>query len=269
MKNLNDALAEQEADATEAFLNALPELNPGESFRFACHPEVPCFNACCSDLTLMLTPYDVLRLRRSLNISSTDFLNHFAVRATLPDTGFPMPRLKMREERLKRCPFVSPEGCKVYPNRPGACRTYPLGRASRLDEAGAVVEQFFIVREPHCQGFEEASTWTAPNWLADQDLTAYNAYNDRYMRMMSLARAKQARLSDKQEQMVWLAQYQPDAFQEFIASRDLFRLVEIDEARQARVLAEEEEALIFGIDWLELVFFGNEEGLRRKRHPMP
>jgi hypothetical protein len=87
--------------------------------------------------------------------------------------------------------------------------------------------------------------------------------------LMSLARGKGARLTDKQEQMVWLALYQPDEFQKFIAKMDLFRLVEIDEARKARVLADEEAALDFGLDWLELVFFGIEEGLRRKRHPMP
>ncbi|WP_428568185.1 MAG: YkgJ family cysteine cluster protein [Solidesulfovibrio sp. DCME] len=269
MKDLNDALAEGQADATEAFLESLPELAAGETFRFACHPQVPCFNACCSDLTLMLTPYDVLRLRRALGVSSADFLTHFAHRVTIPDSGFPMPRLKMREERQKRCPFVSAEGCKVYGNRPGACRTYPLGRASRLDEAGNVMEQFFVVREPHCQGFEEEANWDAAAWLADQELAVYNAANDRYMRLMALARGKGARLTSKQEQMVWLALYQPDAFQDFIAKMDLFRLVEIDEGRKAAVAADEEAALAFGLDWLELAFFGIEEGLRRKRPPRP
>lgn len=269
MKDLNDALVENEADATDAFLKSLPELKPGASFRFACHPDVPCFNACCSDLTLMLTPYDALRLRRALGVSSTDFINHFAVRVTAPDTGFPMLRLAMREEREKRCPFVSPEGCKVYADRPGACRTYPLGRATRLDAKGHVVEQFFVVKEPHCQGFEEAASWDAPSWLADQDLAAYNQANDRYMRLMALARGKGAALSAKQTQMVWLAQYQPDAFQEFIGKMGLFRLVAIDEARQERVMSDEEEALIFGLDWLELAFFGCEDHLRRRRQPAP
>ncbi len=266
MKDLNEAVAASEADATDAFLKSLPELKPGQAFQFACHPAVPCFNACCSDLNLMLTPYDALRLRKALGIAAIDFINHFATRFTAPDTGFPMLRLKMREERQKRCPFVSEAGCKVYADRPGACRTYPLGRATRLGQAAEVVEQFFVVREPHCQGFEQASTWTAPDWLADQDLAAYNHYNDRYMLLMALARGKGAALSAKQAQMVWLAQYQPDAFQEFIGKMGLFNLVEIDAARQERILSDEEEALVFGLDWLELAFFGREERLRRKRH---
>jgi Fe-S-cluster containining protein len=266
MQDLNKAVAASDADATEAFLDSLPELRPGQTFHFACHPGVPCFNACCSDLNLMLTPYDALRLRRSLRVSATDFLNHFTVRYTLPDTGFPMPRLAMGQDPEKRCPFVSEAGCRVYPDRPGACRTYPLGRATRLDATENVVEQFFVVREPHCRGFEEATSWEAPAWLADQDLARYNAANDRYLLLMALARGKGAALTDKQTRMVWLALYQPDAFQEFIGKMGLFRLVDLDWERQERVLADEEEALTFGLDWLELAFFGRETRLRRKRH---
>ena len=66
--------------------------------------------------------------------------------------------------------------------------------------------------------------------------------------------------------MVWLAQYQPDAFQEFINKMGLFNLVEIAEDRKERILADEEEALTFGLDWLELAFFGLQDKLRRKRH---
>jgi len=269
MQDLNDAVAANEADATEAFLKSLPELKAGESFHFACHPDVPCFNACCSDLTLMLTPYDALRLRRALGITASEFIHHFAARFIVPGTGFPMLRLRMLDERQKRCPFVSPEGCKVYADRPGACRTYPLGRATRLDAQDNVVEQFFVVREPHCRGFEEVAAWDARSWLADQDLAVYNQFNDRYMRLMALARDKGAALSDKQTQMVWLAQYQPDAFQDFIAKMGLFNLVEIDEARRQRVLSDEEETLTFGLDWLELAFFGRQDRLRRKPHVAP
>lgn len=266
MKDLNDALVENQADATEAFLKSLPELKPGETFRFACHPEVPCFNACCSDLTLMLTPYDALRLRRALGVSPSDFINHFAVRFVAPDTGFPMLHLKMREERQKRCPFVSPEGCKVYGDRPGACRTYPLGRATKLDDDGGVIEQFFVVKEPHCRGFEENRDWSAAGWLTDQDLAVYNRFNDRYMFLMALTRGKGVGLSPKQIQMVWLAQYQLDEFRELIGKMGIFNLVEIDAARKERIMTDEEETLLFGLDWLELVFFGRQERLRRKRH---
>ena len=52
-------------------------------FRFACHPEVPCFMVCCRKLTLPLYPYDIIMLKKRLAIHSADFLG----RHTL-DPGF-------------------------------------------------------------------------------------------------------------------------------------------------------------------------------------
>ena len=81
-----------EKDASREFMENLPELEPGKTFCFACHPEVPCFNRCCAELTLPLTPYDVLRLRRHMNnMPSEAFLNDFTRMRTFPDTGFPLP----------------------------------------------------------------------------------------------------------------------------------------------------------------------------------
>ena len=42
-------------DPTEEFLRRHPAVQPGQSFAFACHPGVACFNACCSNLRLNLT----------------------------------------------------------------------------------------------------------------------------------------------------------------------------------------------------------------------
>lgn len=254
----------EERDATAAFLDSLPELRTGQTFRFACHPEVPCFNACCGDLNLPLTPYDALRLRRALKLPSDQFLSLYATLSMAPDTGFPMLRLNMAQDRDKPCPFVTPKGCAVYANRPGACRTYPLGRATRLDADGRVVEQFFVVREDHCRGFEETADWGAPQWLADQGLEAYYAFNDRYMRLMALAKERGARLSQKQANMVWLCQYRPDAFTAFITQMGILERLEMSEERKGEVLADEEACLTFGLDWLELTLFGLEERLRRK-----
>ena len=205
-------------DATQAFLDSLPELRPGERFGFACHPGVTCFNACCSDLTLVLTPYDVLRLRRALALSGREFIARHARTALAPDTGFPQLRLAMRDDLPgKPCPFVTPQGCGVYPHRPGACRTYPLGRAARTGDDGQVVEQFFVVREEHCRGFEQDASWTSAEWLGDQDLAAYNAANDRYMLLLAQAR-EHGLLDRKQANLVFLAAYNLDAFRDFLAN---------------------------------------------------
>ena len=252
-------------DATQAFLDELPELKPGEKYAFKCYPGVRCFNACCGDLNLMLTPYDVLRLRRALGKDSREFMQiHGDVRTT-PGTGFPMVRLRMLDNERHSCPFVRESGCSVYENRPGACRTYPLGRATQPGPDGEVVEQFFIVKEPHCKGFEETSEWSGAEWLQDQGLESYNASNDRYMRLMALWRQRGVPLSEKQVNMAFLALYQVEQFQKFIADMGMFQRLDITEERVQAVLANEEAALDFALDWLELILLGSCDNLSPKR----
>jgi len=255
-------------DATEEFLRDLPELAPGHSFRFRCHPAVPCFNACCGDLNLMLTPYDVLRLRQCLGLPSQEFIAAFADQLAAPDTGFPLLHLRMVDGVPGRpCPFVRASGCAVYPDRPGACRTYPLGRAARVGEDGEIVEQFFIVREDHCRGFEDDSPWTSGDWLADQDLQAYNASNDRYLRLADQARRSGARLNPSQANMAYLALFNLDAFTRFIRDVRLFDKIVAAPGRAEAVLASEAEALDFGFDWLELSMFGHNQSIARPGEP--
>jgi len=43
-------------------------------FQFNCNPGVSCFTQCCQDVTIVLTPYDVLRLKNGLKISSGEFM---------------------------------------------------------------------------------------------------------------------------------------------------------------------------------------------------
>lgn len=252
-----------EKDATQEFLDSLPELKSGEAFRFACHPGVGCFNACCGDLNLVLTPYDVLRLRRGLGgMSSRDFVAAHAETAVQPDTGFPMLKLRMAEGPGRPCPFVRPEGCSLYADRPAACRTYPLGRATRLGPDGALEEQFFVVREDHCQGFAEAREWTSRTWLADQGLAPYNAAGDRFMRLLSDWRATGRALDGRRASMAFLALYQPDDFQRFLRDMKVFERLEAAPDREERVLADEEAALDFGLDWLGLTLLGRAGALR-------
>ena len=217
-----------------------------------------------AELTLPLTPYDVLRLRRHMNnMPSEAFLNDFTRMRTFPDTGFPLPLLRMLEGPGEPCPFVTPGGCSVYENRPGACRFYPLGRGTKMGHEG-VDERFFLVREPHCHGFDEGKEWTAQTWLASQELDEYNAANDRYMRLMAMVKATEKPLEPRMATMVILCLYQLDKFRELIEKMGIFRRVEITEERQKAVMESDEATLDFALDWLELVIFGQSEGLNKK-----
>jgi len=137
-------------------------------FTFACGPELPCFTVCCSDLDLLLTPPDLLRLQRRLGLSSEKFLARYTERQLRGRAGLPFLFLRMREDEKKSCPFLTPQGCAVYSDRPLACRLYPLGLLPPAPEIESGGEKFKLIRETHCQGHWAARIWTVREWLADQ-----------------------------------------------------------------------------------------------------
>lgn len=254
----------QNEDKSEEFLDSLPELAPGETFVFACNETVPCFNRCCAELTLPLTPYDVLRLCRHLEMPSEKFLETYTQLRSFPDTGFPLPLLKMLEGPGEPCPFVTPGGCALYEDRPGACRTYPLGRGTKMGKGGTVVERFFVVREDHCCGFDAGKSWTAQEWLKDQGLELYNASNDRYMRIMAMVKASGQPISARMATMCVLAFYQLDKFRDFLGNMGVLDKVELSDERREAMLTSDEACLDFAFDWVELVLFGQCPTLARK-----
>ncbi|MFO7930181.1 MAG: YkgJ family cysteine cluster protein [Desulfosalsimonas sp.] len=157
-----------------------------QKFCFSCGPHVSCFNECCRDLNQFLTPYDVLRLARHLEMDPQDFLNTYTNRHTGPDTGLPVVTLRPAKDG-QRCPFVTPEGCSVYENRPSSCRMYPLARMLRRSrENGRIEESYVLIQEDHCRGFECQTVMTPEQWVADQGLERYNELNDAMIEVISV-----------------------------------------------------------------------------------
>ena len=204
----------------------LPEyarrLSDNETFRFSCHPGVPCFTECCRQLDLSLTPYDVIRLRQALKITSSEFLEKYALVEKTDEDVFPQLFLAMIEDDRANCPFVGSKGCSVYPDRPGACRTYPVGRGAYLDENGRPSDFHILLNEPHCRGFTEGPEISLTEWIADQDLSRYNKFNDALMSILQHRRIKDGFRPDAKQQERYLhVLFDIDTFRQEIGEDDL------------------------------------------------
>lgn len=235
------------------------ELN-GDCFTFGCHPGVPCFNQCCRKLTLWLTPYDVLRLKQRLGLTCQEFIEcHAEVEAG--QNGWPMPRLAMLPaDQDQACPFVSDQGCTVYSDRPGACRTYPLGRATKGGSAQAspLEESWFLVREEHCRGFEQGRAWTPQTWTQDQGLETYNAVNDLFLPLITRqAPDANPQVIAQKMRMFFMACYHLEAFRDFVTKSRLSQLFVIPPLRLELAAANDLELLKLGFDWLRFAIFGD------------
>jgi Fe-S-cluster containining protein len=227
-------------------------------FRFACHKNLPCFTKCCANLNLVLTPYDVLRFKNRLNLSSEEFLENYTTSYVDEAYGVPVVKLKMNNDESRRCPFVSPEGCAVYEDRPGACRLYPLGRAaSKISEECPAGEYYFVVKESHCLGFNEKREWTVQEWIINQGVDEDNEINDLFMNITAGRRAKIIKaLSDQQLQMFYMACYNLDEFRRFVFETTFLDKFDITQDVLNHIKTDNMKLMAFAFQWLKFSLFG-------------
>ena len=237
-----------------------PDLTPislQETFCFACHPEVPCFNECCRDLNQFLTPYDLLRLKNHLGLSSGQFLEQYASQHVGPDSGLPIITLKPSDQKDLICPFVTPRGCRVYENRPSSCRTYPLMRGvARSRETGRMTEQFMLLKEAHCRGFDGGQTKTVPQWIDGQGIATYNEINDKLMPIISLKNRRMPGVLDiNARHLFFTALYDLDSFRTQIINNGLLADLQLDSSLVDKALEDDLALLEVGMKWVESVLF--------------
>ncbi|MGD8367953.1 MAG: YkgJ family cysteine cluster protein [Desulfobacterales bacterium] len=192
----------------------IKEVLPDRPFSFSCGPSVSCFNRCCRDLNQFLTPYDLLRLKQGLGLSSGEFLARYGSVHDGPETGLPVVSFRTDATDGHRCPLVSEQGCRAYADRPSSCRSYPLMRlAARSRETGRISERFFLLKERHCRGFETGRPRTVRQWIVEQGLTVYNEMNDCILELISLKnRRRPGPLDPDARQRFVMALYDLDEF---------------------------------------------------------
>jgi hypothetical protein len=229
-------------------------LAPGEEFCFACHPGLECFNSCCRQKRLPLWPYDVLRLCRGLGLGSGRVLERYATLEFDPRSGWPALRLALDDQG--RCPLLTPAGCSVYPHRPAACRIYPLAWGLRPSGQGGG-EVYFRQKTHGCRGWEEPVTHTPAGWVADQGLEPYLESSRQLQGLwMHSGRRGRLQLSQAQTHAVISALYNLEVFRQAAGRPGFAAAAGLEPDRVERALADDEELLLVGRDWLAARLFG-------------
>lgn len=209
-------------------------LGPNDIFHFDCHSGVGCFTDCCRELELALTPYDVLRLKNVLGLSSREFLDRHAIIEFEQADRYPRVYLGMVDDGRASCPFVSKTGCLVYQDRPGACRTYPLARGASLQAKGDHALHV-LLRETHCQGFSELKQQRLKDWQVDQELEVYNTHNDEMLAILNHpALASCPGLTPEQAEIFISSLYNLDIFRAKTKSENPAKTKGLDDAALLR-----------------------------------
>ncbi len=231
-------------------------LGKGDTFKFGCHSGLKCFTDCCGDVNIILTPTDVLKLSRKLCISTTEFLAKHTLTPITKDLHLPVPILKMNEED-KRCPFLSPEGCGVYEDRPWACRMYPLGMGIPPARAGEQPEPvYFLFEDDFCHGRHESTQWTVTQWLEDQGIVQRDALDAGFRGVVSHPWFIGGRqLDPKRIEMFHMAFYDLDRFHAFVFESSFLERFDLDEDLVNNIRENDEALLEFAAQWLRFALF--------------
>jgi len=233
-------------------------VNLQDLMTFDCCRENDCFNNCCQDLNQALTPYDALRLKQNLKIPSQVFLKTYTCLHFGPESGLPVIEFKPNPGRGYKCPFVTPEGCSVYEDRPGSCRMYPLARAiTRSRQTGEITQYFALIEEPHCNGFGRQTGQTVTQWLKGQDVDEHNQENDKLLELISLKnRILPGKLEGAQSDMFYLALYDLDEFRAQIFEQSLLKEFTLPDELLRDIKTDDEALLNFGLNWVKYKLFG-------------
>jgi len=243
----------------EKILTDHQRLGPDDTFRFGCHPGVSCFNKCCSDVNIFLSPYDVLRMKRRLGMTSGEFLDKYTLLPVQKDMKTPVVMLRMSDDEVKTCQFLTDGGCGIYTDRPWPCRMYPVGLAAQKDTPdGWRGDRFyFLLQEEGCCGFDESREWTVREWLDDQGIDEYDEWGEAYKELALHEFFEDGGiLSPEKMHMMFIACYDLDKFREFVFKSTLLQRFDVDEDFVEEMRNHDEALLRFAFLWLRFSLFG-------------
>jgi Fe-S-cluster containining protein len=246
-----------------------PRIDPvrltfNSRFKFKCHPGVSCFTECCRGIKIILTPYDVIRLKHRLDLPSDQFLAIYTEPHLLEKTDIPVVTLKQLDDGKSSCPFVREDGCILYEDRPTACRYYPLGTASLQHKEGADDEGFFFfIHEPHCKGFEEDCEWSVAQWRQDQGVDLRDEVNAEWTDLVVRKRSfpPNIKLTEQAKQMFFMVSYNIDKFRSFVFDSTFLERMPVDDETRDKLRTDDVALLKFGVRWLESILFKRKDPL--------
>jgi uncharacterized protein len=244
------------------------QLTLNSRFKFRCHKGVKCFTQCCSKIDILLTPYDILRMKNRLGITSEEFLEKYTYMHIDEKTSHPFALLKMSNDKEGKCPFVTADGCTIYTDRPLNCRYYPVGQAihKKLEGKKTVDEEFyFFVREAHCLGYQSDREWSINEWKVNQSAELYDDMNREWKTILLRDGIPgQERLNDQKRAMFYMASYDLDRFKSYIFGGRFLDVFDIDRDEIEKIKTDEIALMKFGFKYLKYILM-LEETLKVKK----
>ena len=240
----------------------VPELFDGsKEISFRCYKGIKCFNACCSNIDISLTPYDIIRLKNRLEMKSDEFLLKYTFPYEMEKDGMAGVKFKPVENGTA-CQFMTDEGCSVYEDRPTACRYYPVGLVSQRKQDEYVDRTAYaVVKEEHCMGHFEDNKMTIDEYRQDQGLEEYDKYGHGWRQLVLKKKStgpSVGKPSKRSLQLFFMGCYDIDRFRLFISSDGFKQSFDVSEEEYKTFENDDVALLEFSYRFLKQVLFAEE-----------
>jgi hypothetical protein len=238
----------------------VPKMVDGQHvIQFSCHKGIGCWNACCSNIDISLTPYDIIRLKKRLEISSTEFLKDYTVPYELEKDG--IAGVKFRPvENGTACRFMTQDGCSVYEDRPTACRYYPVALLSmRKQDEYTDTQSYALVKEDHCKGHDVARSLSIGEYRKEQGVEEYDELARGWRQLVLKKKSAGPAIgapSLKSRQLFFIACYDVDTFRAFVDSEGFSKLFKLADEEKVMLMTDDVEMMLFAFRFLKQVLFG-------------
>ncbi|MDF1593732.1 MAG: YkgJ family cysteine cluster protein [Desulfobacterales bacterium] len=240
-----------------------------ETFTFDCFPGIPCFNRCCRNLNLFLYPYDVIRLKNRLGISSDRFIDRYVSVVLRAGAFFPDVLLRMQDDNDSLCPFVTPEGCAVYADRPDTCRKFPMEEGVWYGADPGKTERIYFFKPPDfCQGPQESRNRTPAEWARGTDDVLYDKLTLEWAELKALFQNDpwgREGPGGPKAKMAFMALYNIDRFREFVFNSSFLKRYKVKTTLLKKMETEDPALLRFGFSWVRFFVWGQKTGQLRPR----
>ena len=202
----------------------------------------------------MLTPYDVLRMKKALGIDSSEFLEQYTSIAYSAEKQVPVVFLKMNEDD-KKCPFVGEKGCGVYAQPPVGMPHVSAGNGRAGNFAGGRRAILLCGEGRACHGHGKGAECTVRECIDGQGVEPYDVMQAPFRRLLALAAEQQGSADGRPMRHVLHGLYDLDRFRRFVFETRFLNLFDVDEARVRCARTDDEELLELAIEWLAFSLF--------------
>ena len=227
--------------------------------QFQCRKGIACWNACCSNIDISLTPYDILRLKRRFGIISGEFLQKYTVPYEMEQDSIAGVKLRPVANGTA-CQFMTAEGCSVYEDRPTACRYYPVALLSmRRQDEYTDRDSYALVKEEHCLGHNEPRRITIDDYRKEQGVAEYDELARGWRQLILKKKSSgpsAGKPSRRSRELFFMVCYDLDRFRSFVVSEGFGELYDLNTEETIEILGDDTELMLFGFRFLKQVLYG-------------